>query len=598
MTFNTLKEDRRAVSNQVATLVLIAAAVVGGAFLYMAFRGRGQSATRNADLRPVELTGIEAGGNLYLSATLKNTGTTVLENVKVEVPTKSIQQSQWTVGASPTWRDAESSSENVTTGNDMELGGVPVPSNYVKVDNIYDLQSYQGTYTYDNLLLTQDIDASATRHWNGGDGWGAFSYFFTTFDGNGYAIKNLYITGGPNTTLGIPAFIDTLYGGSAFSNLGHTVKNLGFENITVDDKADWYGGALASSFYCATIENVYSLNGTIETGMQAGGLVGRAIYGSPKGEIINSYTKGGSIWGDAQAGGLVGQMRGDQTIEDSYSAVDNVYDNGGGSGGLVGHAYINISANDQTASSNTIRRSYAAVENVRGVGENAGLLTKSESGSATVENSFWDNELCTADTSDAGAAKTTAEMQTQSTYTDAGWDFTDVWEMGSYPQLQPYSSVSYGTLDNGTWTSVWKDLGSENASIDDLSVASTIPGASSAEIRVLTSDDGSSAKSQTSWLSLGGGTEHPDLSGLQDGRYARLKFRLHSGSSPTLDNYVLSYSDTIVMMVETVKPMETVSMSKQVVLDAGGVKLAVKVSGKGPDGTVAFERFFQIMVKS
>ena len=34
---------------------------------------------------------------------------------------------------------------------------------------------------------------------------------------------------------------------------------------------------------------------------------------------------------------------------------------------------------------------------------------------------------------------TTAEMKTQSTYTDAGWDFDTVWEMdpvSGYPRLQ------------------------------------------------------------------------------------------------------------------------------------------------------------------
>ena len=43
----------------------------------------------------------------------------------------------------------------------------------------------------------------------------------------------------------------------------------------------------------------------------------------------------------------------------------------------------------------------------------------------SVLGSFWDIETSSQSTSYGGTGKTAAEMQTQSTFTDAGWDFID-----------------------------------------------------------------------------------------------------------------------------------------------------------------------------
>jgi hypothetical protein len=55
-----------------------------------------------------------------------------------------------------------------------------------------------------------------------------------------------------------------------------------------------------------------------------------------------------------------------------------------------------------------------------------------------VSDCFWDTQTSGQSTSAAGTGKTTAEMKTLSTFTDAGWDFTDIWEMptSDYPRLQ------------------------------------------------------------------------------------------------------------------------------------------------------------------
>ena len=67
-------------------------------------------------------------------------------------------------------------------------------------------------------------------------------------------------------------------------------------------------------------------------------------------------------------------------------------------------------------------------------------------------DSFWDIETSGQTTSAGGTGKTTAEMQTESTFTDAGWDFVSIWwifEGAGYPKLwwEAYGGGS-GTVED------------------------------------------------------------------------------------------------------------------------------------------------------
>ena len=59
----------------------------------------------------------------------------------------------------------------------------------------------------------------------------------------------------------------------------------------------------------------------------------------------------------------------------------------------------------------------------------------------TVTASFWDIDTSGQAISAGGTGKTTVQMQTQSTFTDAGWDFVEIWGIGenqTYPYLRVY----------------------------------------------------------------------------------------------------------------------------------------------------------------
>jgi len=58
-----------------------------------------------------------------------------------------------------------------------------------------------------------------------------------------------------------------------------------------------------------------------------------------------------------------------------------------------------------------------------------------------IGNSFWDVNTSGLTTSHGGTPRTTAEMKTQSTFSSAGWDFIEVWDIGenqTYPFLRTY----------------------------------------------------------------------------------------------------------------------------------------------------------------
>jgi hypothetical protein len=120
-----------------------------------------------------------------------------------------------------------------------------------------------------------------------------------------------------------------------------------------------------------------------------GGLVGYLDYGY----IQNSYASG-SVTGLYEVGGLVGEMRGGE-VNDCFSTG---FVSGSDTGGLIRY-----------------KDSYAKVY-----------------------NSFWDINSSGQLTSGGGTGKTTVQMKLKLTFTDAGWDFNNVWhicETTNYPKL-------------------------------------------------------------------------------------------------------------------------------------------------------------------
>lgn len=146
--------------------------------------------------------------------------------------------------------------------------------------------------------------------------------------------------------------------------------------------------------------------GNIYGQTRVGGLVGVNGEGS---EITNSYARG-SVTGQSNVGGLVGRC-GYGTITNSYSTGDVVPTNMGSSPSNYG-----------------------------------GLLGRNQGG-CDVNESFWDTETSGQSESALGTGKTTEEMKTQATFTDAEWNFDSIWSISSSVN-DGYPNLSFSTLDS------------------------------------------------------------------------------------------------------------------------------------------------------
>jgi len=218
-------------------------------------------------------------------------------------------------------------------------------------------------------------------------------------------------------------------GGLAGINTGGIITNSSFYGSV---KAFHSAGGLVG--YCSSygiIRNCYA-RGSVSSTMNTGGLVGR----NSQGEIYDCYAVC-DVYGTSSAiGGFIGNSwygKIERCFADCNVTGDNEV------GGLCGHIYektiINSYASGIAAGQSDIgglignysmeRLTNCYSTTIVNGQTNAGGLTGSGSGGYAT-NCFWDIESSGQSSSASGIGKTTAEMKTKSTFTDAGWDF--VWE--------------------------------------------------------------------------------------------------------------------------------------------------------------------------
>ena len=307
---------------------------------------------------------------------------------------------------------------------ELWVAGEPAPDpDFISVSTWEDLHNVRDDLDGDYVLQADlDHESAGYADYNTGDGWVSIEGFTGTFDGNGRTISGLTST--------IGGLFSEIRGEAIVKNLGLVNANISSSTNNAGILVDWaHQGAL--------IENCFS-TGTLTTSARSshGGLVGRTddvettIRGSWSSADV-TVTRGGT---DARwTGGLAGYIR-EGLIEDSY-ATGNVVSTGENVGGLAGRVGL-------SSTQGIVRNSYSTgqVSGDRTVGGLLGAIGALEAGSEVVA-SFWDTESSGMDESDGGEGLSTAEMKTESTFTDAGWDFTEVWAMDSeihsgYPHLR------------------------------------------------------------------------------------------------------------------------------------------------------------------
>ena len=257
----------------------------------------------------------------------------------------------------------------------------------------------------DGYELMNDLDfntGEATRsddtYYNSGAGWEPIgddiNRFATTFDGNGFVLKNLSITRATTDAVGFFGVTD----------VSAVLTEVALRDVEVSGQR--YTGSLV---------------------------------GYSDGVVRASYATG-TVTGTDSVGGLVGVNRG--TLSSSYSTID--VSGTSSVGGLIGANF----------SSGRVKDAYSTGA-VSGTGDNVGGLIGLVSGAASsVTTSYWDTRTsrqASRTGEKGGIGKTTLELQNPVGYTTTGiystWDDGDIdgdgeidspWDFGStseYPVL-------------------------------------------------------------------------------------------------------------------------------------------------------------------
>ena len=157
------------------------------------------------------------------------------------------------------------------------LGGTAhTDYDYMRVHDVYDLQNINAKRD-GRYILAGDIDATATTHWNSGEGFlplgpSHFTQFSGRFDGVGHTITGLYIRRNESYT--------------------------GLFGCTIE----------------AHIENLSLVDGYVEGEAPVGGIVG----GADK-TLVRNVSYAGRVYGTHSVGGIVGRMSGG-SIQNAWNA--------------------------------------------------------------------------------------------------------------------------------------------------------------------------------------------------------------------------------------------------------------------------------------
>lgn len=321
------------------------------------------------------------------------------------------------------------------------------------------------------FLLTNDIDLSAFDGLDGRPQYNLMDNFTGNFDGQGHTIHNFsYSVPTIETRRAIGLF--------GYTPTGAVIKNLRVEDVrivaagsnhvgaiqgegTVEISNCFVSGLIVGDFYVGGMSG-YNSNGSFDNchvdctviASGAGGLVGQSYK-----SLVSNCSSSGFITGIEQIGGLVGRNYG--TIQNSWSSakVEATDYRAGGITCIAGGPIINCYSTGNVKGStyiggiagtvnNAIQNCYASgtVIGTDPEGEIGGVAGDEFSSSASYIASFWDNQVNPTLTGIGNISdpneiigQDTLNMKKAETYTTAGWNFVDTWEICQdkhYPRLQ------------------------------------------------------------------------------------------------------------------------------------------------------------------
>jgi hypothetical protein len=374
--------------------------------------------------------------------------------------------------------------------------------------NPYQISNWQNLYWISlnptewnkHYIQTIDIDfADATpsiNTWDGNKGWtpiGNNTIPFTgTYIGSNYSISGIYINRSVNSNMG-------LFGKSSRAAL----SGIMVMEANVTSTGDFIGILIGDATYGTQIVNCQTTGSVTGVG-RVGGLCGRIgtreSTTNPEG-LISECSSSATVNGISFTGGLVGWVSDRCAVAESF-ATGNVTGREE-VGGLIGSLLYNTEARNVFATGTVTQKEGTRVGTGGLIGKmNQSKLLKGYStgelipfnndyslmggligvavtgGPFAVDNSFWDETSSKMTSSAAGTSKTTAEMQTQATFTN--WDFTNIWAISpaannGYPNLDGKSAITWnGNTDSDWATELNWSTGSLPAASDDVIIPAVV----------------------------------------------------------------------------------------------------------------------------
>ena len=295
----------------------------------------------------------------------------------------------------------------------------------------------------------------------------------------------------------VPVGNSTTVFNGIFDGNGHVIRNASM-NYSNNSKVYFVG--LFGLFQLGQIKNLGVVNADIEGANRVGVLVGQSYQGT----ITACYSTGSAVATSNYVGGLVGDNMGTITscystaLASSYSAAGGLVGVNDGAFGKIINCYASGEANGTSDIAGLVGvNNNGSITNCYATGlisassHAAGLVGKN---SGTITSCIWDIQTTGktvgvdfgTGTITGTAGKSTADMKTLSTFTDAEWDFTvsegdpaDWWmPANDYPRLvwQPITgdiAGLYGVnfVDFGVFAAHWGQTGCpagcENADINN-----------------------------------------------------------------------------------------------------------------------------------
>lgn len=193
------------------------------------------------------------------------------------------------------------------------------PIQALEVKEVYTVDDWLSIEVGDHVLLMNDLDFD-------GVDYRPIPLFSGTLDGQGYTIKNVEIILSEESLEPNVGLFRQLSGAS--------IRNLNVDRLTIDAPIEMVSvGSIAGRALNSTLENIAITNAELNSGFNAGGLIGTIEPLDPWAEVlepnevqINQTSFNGMIKGGYQVGGLIGSVNKSTSVSISNSFTKGTLD--------------------------------------------------------------------------------------------------------------------------------------------------------------------------------------------------------------------------------------------------------------------------------